>query len=70
MLTVRLDKQLEEQVAHLAKIEGRNRSAIVREAIIRYLEDKEDLALARQALDVTTGSKPLRQLRKELGLDG
>jgi len=70
MLTVRLDKEIEGQIDLLAKTSGSNRSAIVREAIVRYLEDNEDLELAKAAKAESRGSKPLRQLRKELGLDG
>ena len=70
MLAVRLDEQFEKELDTLAKIRGSNRSAVVREAILQYLEDNEDLALARQAKGQTKSRKPLKQLRKELGLDG
>ncbi|MCW8860507.1 MAG: DUF6290 family protein [Deltaproteobacteria bacterium] len=69
MLAIRLDKQLEQELDLLAKTKGSNRSAIVREAIIRYLEDNEDLELARQALSEGGDTKSLRQLRTDLGLD-
>ena len=39
------------------------------EAIVRMIEDTEDLALAENALRRTRSAKSLRQLRKELGLD-
>ena len=70
MLAVRLDKELEERIDLLAKAKGSNRSAVVREALIRYLEDTEDLELAHQALAETRGSRSLQDLRRELGLDG
>jgi RHH-type transcriptional regulator, rel operon repressor / antitoxin RelB len=70
MLAIRLEKELEEQVDLLAKIKQSNRSAVVREAVIRYLEDNEDLELARQALTETKGGKSLQELRRDLGLDG
>ena len=69
MLTIRLDKELEQAIDMLAEVRGSNRSAVVREAIIRYLEDNEDLDLAKQSLSKTRSTKSLRQLRKELGLD-
>jgi len=69
MLAIRLDKELEKEIDLLAKTRGSNRSAVVREAIIQYLEDNEDLRLAKEALSSTSGSKSLKQLRKELGLD-
>ncbi|GFO57251.1 hypothetical protein GMSM_42580 [Geomonas sp. Red276] len=70
MLAIRLEKELEEQIDLLAKVKQSNRSAVVREAVIRFLEDNEDLELAKQALAETKGSKSLKELRRELGLDG
>ena len=69
MLAIRLEKELEQEIDLLAKTRRSNRSAVVREAIVRYLEDNEDLELARQALSETRGSKPLKELRRDLGLD-
>ena len=69
MLAIRLDKELEQELDLLAKTRGSNRSAVVREAIIQYLEDNEDLLLAKQSLSKMGSTKSLKQLRKELGLD-
>jgi RHH-type rel operon transcriptional repressor/antitoxin RelB len=70
MLAIRLEKELEEQIDLLARAKGSNRSAVVREAVVRYLEDNEDLELARQALAETRGGRSLKGLRRDLGLDG
>jgi len=69
MLAIRLDKEIEQELDMLAKVRGSNRSAVVREAILQYLEDNEDLALVKQASSQTKNTKSLKQLRKELGLD-
>ncbi len=69
MLAIRLDKEIEEDLDLLANARGSNRSALVREAILQYLEDNEDLDLLKQAQSQTRGSKSLKQLRKDLGLD-
>ncbi|MFA5453019.1 MAG: DUF6290 family protein [Candidatus Methanomethylophilaceae archaeon] len=69
MLAIRLDKEIEEDLDLLANTRGSNRSALVREAILQYLEDNEDLDLLKQAQSQTRGSKSLTQLRRELGLD-
>ena len=69
MLAIRLDKEIEEDLDLLANTRGSNRSALVREAILQYLEDNEDLDLLKQAQLQTRGSKSLKQLRRELGLD-
>ena len=70
MLAIRLDKELEKVLDLLAKTRGSNRSAVVREAIIQYLEDNEDLQLAKESLSKMSSTKSLKQLRNELGLDG
>jgi RHH-type rel operon transcriptional repressor/antitoxin RelB len=69
MFAIRLDKELEKEIDLLAKTRGSNRSAVVREAIIQYLEDNEDIQLAKESLSKMSSTKPLKQLRKELGLD-
>jgi RHH-type rel operon transcriptional repressor/antitoxin RelB len=69
MLAIRLDKELEKELDLLAKSQGSNKSAVVREAIIQYLEDNEDLQLAKESLSKMNSTKSLKQLRKELGLD-
>lgn len=69
MLAIRLETPLIKAIDHLAKAKHINRSSLIREAIIRYLEDNEDLELARLAKQKTKTTKSLTQLRKELGLD-
>jgi RHH-type rel operon transcriptional repressor/antitoxin RelB len=69
MLAIRLEKELEQELDLLAKSRNSSRSAVVREAIVRYLEDNEDLELARLALTEGGPRKSLNELRQELGLD-
>ena len=69
MLAVRLDDELEKRVADLATRQGRNKSALVREALIRYMEDQEDIEMAEAVLKNQSG-KPtysLAEVRRELG---
>ncbi|OGA06406.1 MAG: CopG family transcriptional regulator [Betaproteobacteria bacterium RIFCSPHIGHO2_12_FULL_69_13] len=69
MLALRLERDLEAKLAALAKVRGRSKSEVVRDAIVRMIEDEEDLELVEKALRTTRMKKTLRQLRKELGLD-
>ncbi len=69
MFAIRLDKNIEKEIDYIAKARGTNRSAVVREAILQYLEDNEDLDLAIQAQKDMQGKKALKLLRKDLGLD-
>ena len=71
MLALRLDDELEKRIADLATRQGRNKSALVREALIRYMEDQEDIEMAEAALKNQSG-KPtysLEEVRRELGLE-
>lgn len=69
MLALRIEKALEDKLAALARVRGRTKSEVVREAIVRLIEDAEDLELAEKVLRATRSAKSLRRLRKELGLD-
>ena len=71
MLALRLDDELEKRIADLATRQGRNKSALVREALIRYMEDQEDIEMAEAVLRTQSG-KPtysLAEVRRELGLE-
>jgi len=67
MLVLCLEKELEASLTALARASGRSKSDAVREAIVRLIEDAEDLELAEKALRITRSTKSLRQLKKELG---
>jgi len=69
MLAIRLEKELEDRIAELAVARGGNKSSVVREAVLRYLEDQEDLALARRAKKASSRGKSIAEVRKALGLD-
>ena len=70
MLAVRLEKQLEAAIARIAEATGTTKSGVVREAVVRYLEDREDAALAAQAKKAGGRAKSIAAVRKALGLDG
>ena len=70
MLAVRLEKQLEAAIARIAEATGSTKSGVVREAVVRYIEDREDMALAEQARKAGGRAKSIVEVRKSLGLDG
>lgn len=70
MLALRLEKELEARVARVAAARGSNKSAVVREAVIRYLEDQEDIVLAKRARKTRGKAKTIAEVRKALGLGG
>jgi RHH-type rel operon transcriptional repressor/antitoxin RelB len=65
MIAIRIEDLLIEQVDLLAKTKHMNRSSIIREAIVRYLEDNEDLALALEVMKKKNPTKTLAQVKAE-----
>jgi RHH-type rel operon transcriptional repressor/antitoxin RelB len=50
MLALRLPPEIERRLDELARRTGRTKSYFAREAIIRHLEDMEDMAVAEERL--------------------
>ena len=69
LLALRLEKELEDRIARVAASRGSNKSSIVREAVIRYLEDQEDAGLAQRACKAGGKAKTIAEVRKALGLE-
>ena len=51
MLAIRLPAEIEDRLDALAKATGRTKSFYVREAILEYLDDLEDVYLAEKRLE-------------------
>jgi RHH-type rel operon transcriptional repressor/antitoxin RelB len=73
MLAIRLPEEIEKRLAHLAQSTGRTKTFYVREAIIEYLDDLEDIYLAERRLGRyyagKSGATSLKALERELGLE-
>ena len=69
MLAIRVGNTLLAEVDDIAKMRHTSRSGIVREAIVRFLEDREDIQLAETSKRKSISAKLLKDLRKELELD-
>jgi len=50
-ISVRLPEEMEQRLDYLAKKTGRKKSFYVKEALMNYLEDLEDIYLAEKALE-------------------
>ena len=72
MLAIRLPEEIETRLARLAEQTGRTKTHYAREAILRYLEDMEDIYLAEKRLeDLRAGcssTSTLEEVRERLGL--
>ena len=68
MLAIRLQPELEERLAKLAKKTGRTKTFYAREAIEQHLEDLEDYYLAAQSLEKSKRTYTPAEAKRELGL--
>ena len=74
MLAIRLPADIEKRLDRLAKRTGRTKTYYAREAILRHLEDLEDIHDAQKAMENLLAGRsktvPLEKLMKKYGLEG
>lgn len=72
-ISIRLPEDIESRLDALAKRTGRSKTYYMRQAILEYLEDMEDLYLAEKRLeDIRAGRSrtiPLEQVMKRHGVE-
>ncbi|MBW2096180.1 MAG: TraY domain-containing protein [Deltaproteobacteria bacterium] len=73
MLALRLPPDIEKRLDALARKTGRTKSFYGREAILRHLDDLEDMYLAEKILDRIKSNKErtftIDEVERELGLE-
>ncbi|MGA3100527.1 MAG: TraY domain-containing protein [Terracidiphilus sp.] len=74
MLAIRLPENVEKRLDRLAKRTGRTKTYYAREAVLRHLDDLEDIYLAEAALEEIRAGRsrtvPLESAMKKHGLEG
>lgn len=72
-ISIRLPEDIESRLDALAKRTGRSKTYYMREAILEYLDDLEDLYLAEKRLeDIRAGRSqtvPLEEVMKRYGVE-
>jgi len=72
MLAIRLPEKLEKRLARLAKRTGRTKTYYAREAIVKYIEDLEDIYLAERRMEAIEAGRvktiPLEEVMRKHGL--
>jgi len=72
-ISVRLPNDMEQRLADLATKTGRKKSFYIKEALMNYLEDLEDIYYAEKTLaDIKAGRErviSMREMEKSLGLE-
>lgn len=69
MLGVRITKELESRLEHLAQETGRSKSYYAKKAIQEFLDDREDYLIGIAALERKESTISLADLEKKLDLD-
>jgi RHH-type transcriptional regulator, rel operon repressor / antitoxin RelB len=74
MLAIRLPEAIEKRLDRLAKRTGRTKTFYAREAILRHLEDLEDLYQAERSLERIRSGKdrsiPIAEVIERHGMEG
>ncbi len=74
MLAIRLPARIEKRLAKLAERTGRTKTYYAREAILKYIEDLEDVYDAERVLERIRAGKeqtiPLEDVMKRHGVEG
>ena len=73
MLAIRLSEEIENRLDALAKATGRTKTFYAREAILKYLDDIEDIYLAEKRLEDIKANRtitvPLEDVMKSYGME-
>ncbi len=69
MPVIEIPAELEAEYQYFAKQNGKTRDDLVRQALLSYLEDLEDVAVATERLNDSGETISLEELKKNLGLD-
>jgi RHH-type rel operon transcriptional repressor/antitoxin RelB len=69
MASLRLDKELENRLDHLAKMTGRTKTFYIRQLIEQHIDELEDRYIAESRLENPADRLTSKEMRKDLGLD-
>ena len=73
MLAIRLPEKIEKRLARLAKKTGRTKTYYAREAILKHLDDLEDVYLAEKRMEAIESGRvktiPLEEIMRQHGLE-
>jgi RHH-type rel operon transcriptional repressor/antitoxin RelB len=73
MLAIRLPEDLERRLTALAKATGRTKTFYAREAIMKFMDDLEDIYLAESRLEALRAGRSrvhsLEEVERNLGLE-
>jgi len=67
-MAVQIPAEIESQIEALARRTGESKDHLVREAILTYLEDREDAMIAAERVKNASGRVSLEEIGRKYGL--
>lgn len=68
-ITLVLDSDIDDELIELAHSSGRDKQSLLREAVVEWLEDQEDIRDAKAILAQNNPSIPFEEVKRDLGLE-
>ena len=68
MVSLRLDPATDRKLTQAAKRKGRTKTAVVRAALLDWLDEQEDIRIVEERLRKPGKRIPLEKIARELGL--
>ena len=68
-LTLIIDQDIDDELSAIARMTGRDKPDLAREALVEWLEDQEDIRDARAILAENNQSISLTEVKRSLGLE-
>jgi len=69
MASLRLDKEMENRLDHLAAVTGRTKSFYIRQLIEEHIDELEDRYIAEARLETPSERLTDKEMRRALGLE-
>ena len=67
-LTILIDREIDDELTRLANTIGKDKRSLVRDALIEWLEDQEDIRDAEAVLAKGNPTISLEEVKRNLGL--
>ncbi len=69
-ITLLIDRKIDDELTEIAQASGRDKVSVAREALVEWLEDREDIRDAEAVIAEGNPSIPLEEVKRNLGLAG
>jgi RHH-type rel operon transcriptional repressor/antitoxin RelB len=67
-LTLFIDREIDDELTAIAKLTGRDKQSLAREALVEWIDEQEDIQDAKAVIAQGNPSIPLEEVKRSLGL--